>query len=502
MKLKEANELYRNGKFKEALFLYQEARDSYDFGELLEFQILKCKENISQKSIESKLPRFGISIFSDQLLDVFIFENIDDVLDSRTGLIKDSHNINYSKTAKESIFGGNISSEIMISISVDIYRKDTVRQILEILKLAYYSGANSFQISMEKIWNQEKYSGSIFYMVRNKDFAESRDFEKISLENVEFHKKIFSFKKIVVEKNISSRVIPSPLKIKKAFGSSDEFIKKCIADAHVINLSHRVDRKNATEYAFEKMGVQPRFVDAIYGKESKVVAESLKDTRKKEAALLEDGEFEYAWDSDFYRSYTSIREREKHYCSRQKKLFSAGSVAYMLSYRKALIQALCNSGKTDYISIFDDDVVLHKNWRQIIDSVVSDLPSDFMALSLGAIQYNWDGSVLNSVGDSIYQCYGISLASHAQVYRKDIAIKIVCDIEKMSLPYDVGTLHYLKKSYFDNCYVVNPNLFIQDSSESDIADTNGQLKNGVKLDNPYRWSIPDYFWFSDKGMKR
>lgn len=75
---------------------------------------------------------------------------------------------------------------------------------------------------------------------------------------------------------------------------------------------------------------------------------------------------------------------------------------------------------------------------------------------------------------------------------KEYAQFLIDEIEKFILPFDIGPLHYLKSRLFGRSFVIYPNVLIQETSESDIADTKKQKIIGQTRDNVYRWELEKY----------
>jgi GR25 family glycosyltransferase involved in LPS biosynthesis len=195
---------------------------------------------------------------------------------------------------------------------------------------------------------------------------------------------------------------------------------------------------------------------------------------------------------EMYQNYPSEEARNVHFAKKQGKLLSLGSLGYLLSYRKALVQGICSASVgNDYITVFDDDILLHADWSKILEAAYWQLPDNPAVIMLGAIQYHW-GRGINWFSENLYCCNGTSIASHATVIHKEYAHFMIDEIEKFILPFDIGALHYLKSNLFSRSFVIYPNVLIQETSESDIADTKNQSTIGQTHDNVYRWELEKY----------
>lgn len=270
------------------------------------------------------------------------------------------------------------------------------------------------------------------------------------------------------------------------------FKKKYLNNCQVLNLAHRADRLERASKVFKAMDIQVNRVDAVFGKESTVCAKIFKEVTARYSALTKSEIAPFPVENDMYQSYPNEDARNVHFAKKQGKLLSLGSLGYLLSYRKALVQGLCSATHgNDYITVFDDDVVLHANWDKILSAAYSQLPDNPAVIMLGAIQYHW-GRGINWFSENLYCCNGTSIASHATVIHRDYAQFLVDEIEKFILPFDIGPLHYLKSLLFGRSFVIFPNVLIQETSESDIADTKNQCIIGQTKDNVYRWELEKY----------
>lgn len=270
------------------------------------------------------------------------------------------------------------------------------------------------------------------------------------------------------------------------------FKKKYLSNCHVLNLTHRIDRLKRVNHVFDAMGIQVNRVEAVHGKESRLCHEIFKKVTKEYEILANSDIAPFRWDFDMYQSYPSEEARNVHFAKTQGKLLSLGSLGYLLSYRKALVQGLCSAtDDNNYITVFDDDVLLHSDWVKILEDVYWQLPENPAVIMLGAIQYNWDKGI-SWFSENLYCCNGSSIASHATVIHKEYAQFLIDEIEKFILPFDIGPLHYLKSRLFGRSFVIYPNVLIQETSESDIADTKKQKIIGQTRDNVYRWELEKY----------
>ncbi|MEA5443273.1 glycosyltransferase family 25 protein [Cyanobium gracile] len=266
---------------------------------------------------------------------------------------------------------------------------------------------------------------------------------------------------------------------------------------YFLNLKSREDRRKLIQRIAAKLSINPAFISAIHGASSdlaKSIYEDNKEYAKTLVANVPEHGIQYSISA--YKDYGSVPSRERYFYEKwNQKLLSLGSIGYLLSYRKALIDASVNQrlSVSDFIVICDDDVRPHTDFWAIWQEAWKQVSGlDPMIISLGAMQYFWNEKDISWISNNIYRCNGTSIASHATMIHKTLVPEFVQLIDDSTLPLDIGALHYLKRKYASQTFVVFPNLFIQDVSESDIADTANQSNEGVKEDNIFRWKLSDY----------
>jgi GR25 family glycosyltransferase involved in LPS biosynthesis len=201
------------------------------------------------------------------------------------------------------------------------------------------------------------------------------------------------------------------------------------------------------------------------------------------------GRFKYEY--DFYYNYVNDLQRIAHLEERdKKKVLSRGAWGYLLS----MIQILRRAIEEDWESVvvFDDDCLFHCNLGAQFDRIMRVLPADWMLLSMGALQYNWTPKWITWHDRRLYHCNGSSVGSHAIAIQRSAFPMLLMKSEEMMLPFDVGALHTVKRMFATRCFVMYPNLFIQDTTDTDIGDSAVQLSEAAKPDNVYRWRTADY----------
>jgi GR25 family glycosyltransferase involved in LPS biosynthesis len=201
------------------------------------------------------------------------------------------------------------------------------------------------------------------------------------------------------------------------------------------------------------------------------------------------GTFKYEY--DFYYNYVNDLQRAAHLEERdKKKVLSRGAWGYLLSMIQILRRAIAEDWES--VVVFDDDCRFHCDLSAQFDRIMRVLPADWMLLSMGALQYNWTPKWISWYDRRLYHCNGSSVGSHATAIHRSAFPMLLMKSEEMMLPFDVGALHTVKRMFATRCFVMYPNLFIQDTTDTDIGDSAVQLSEAAKPDNVYRWRTADY----------
>ncbi len=202
-------------------------------------------------------------------------------------------------------------------------------------------------------------------------------------------------------------------------------------------------------------------------------------------------------------SFTDKFTRYHHYVARiqfmedklrRKAVQSPGAFGYALSYIAILEEAIRNGYQR--IMIFDDDVLLHRDFNKAFAEGVSRMPVGWYLIMLGAMQHNWDPWI-SWENDTFYRCHGSSVASHAVGIDRKMFLPLLWYARRLDLPIDEGAVFHIQNVYSERCFVWYPNLVIQDTRESDISTSamkEGETERWMKL---FRWKpelykIPEF----------
>lgn len=260
----------------------------------------------------------------------------------------------------------------------------------------------------------------------------------------------------------------------------------------VLNLDRRPDRWQSVSARLERAGIVAERFSAVDGKTPSVAEEYSAYAAKPLHTVAADLP-KISYSADLYMNYASQMARVAHLEAQSKKkaIASAGAWGYLRSYETILEQSLARQDET--LLVFDDDVVLHKDFKRLFDQAISELPPDWLIVQFGTLQYNWNQPWAQSRTPMLYQTNGAAIGSHAVGMRFDILPFLLDHTKRMDLPYDVGPLSAATRAFPDRCFVITPNLAIQSLEASDIGTSDFQKGRTVEeIAAVYRWKLLDY----------
>jgi GR25 family glycosyltransferase involved in LPS biosynthesis len=154
-------------------------------------------------------------------------------------------------------------------------------------------------------------------------------------------------------------------------------------------------------------------------------------------------------------------------------------IACLLSHKMIIQDAKKNNYKK--ILILEDDVLLHKNILQKVESI--GYLNDWKIVYLGCSQHNWN---IVKYDDNFYFSEE-SLGTFAYALDCSIYDEIIEILENTDTTVD-NTLLLIQKKFYKNCYTFLPNLIIADVSDSDIRKPRNQNEHSIKMN----WNLQDY----------
>ncbi len=254
----------------------------------------------------------------------------------------------------------------------------------------------------------------------------------------------------------------------------------------VLNLDRRPDRLAALELRLRRLGIAWQRWPAVDGQSPEVRAAYEAYCRSRPAPdparILKNG-------ADFYRGLPD-NARVAHLEARLQgpAIRSAGAWAYALGYQ-ALLRHCVREG-LDRVLVLDDDCLFHRDFERLFDACARELPRHWKLFQLGTMQYDW--VLTRPYSKHLYLPEGVLVASHAVGLQRDAFPVLLDAIGRWSLPFDIGPLQDCSRLFGEASFVAQPNLIIQDQSESDINSSEVAAAEVRKKANVYRWQLDDY----------
>jgi GR25 family glycosyltransferase involved in LPS biosynthesis len=260
-------------------------------------------------------------------------------------------------------------------------------------------------------------------------------------------------------------------------------------EIYLLNLNRRADRLEGFAKRASRWGINFKRISAVDGSAPEHLSRH-KEIQERLHQLYGPLEHSFKFESASYWEYASEGERISHLLRKDGKTFSPGGYGYLCTYKKIIEDAMQRGHKR--IAVFDDDCLFHKDLDSLFSLMMSSIPVDWVTISLGTLQYDWRDKYISWWSGECYRCGGFSVGSHAQAYSESAYPMLLEYINRFTLPFDVGPLHYLKRFYSTKAFIAYPNLFIQDVTDTDIGDSAVQQKEGTKKLNVYKWDLGSY----------
>ena len=151
----------------------------------------------------------------------------------------------------------------------------------------------------------------------------------------------------------------------------------------------------------------------------------------------------------------------------KEKQLSKSEVGCSLSHLWCLKHIIQNKYKGGAI-IFEDDVVVHKNFEHMFETLFKDKQFDF--LSMGACDFDFTHTNYKNVVNHLYQpclnskrCYG----AHANYYSLNGA-KYVFKLKSLFFSFFDNNFSNVFKHFNTTAFITYPNLFVTELSTSNI----------------------------------
>ncbi|MGE3711759.1 MAG: glycosyltransferase family 25 protein [Hyphomicrobiaceae bacterium] len=260
----------------------------------------------------------------------------------------------------------------------------------------------------------------------------------------------------------------------------------------VLNLDRRPERWERVSAELAREGIKTERFSAVDGL-NPAIAKEYEDYSRRPPHTVGPDLPEIRFATDLYMNYPSQMARVAHLeaSTGRKAIASAGAWGYLRSYEAILERSLTEQDET--LLVFDDDIVLHREFRARFEQAVSQLPPNWLIIQLGTLQYNWTHPWCQWQSPMLYRTNGAAIGSHAVGMRFEILPFLLDHTRRMDLPYDIGPLSAATRAFADRCFVIHPNLAIQSLDDSDIGTSDFQkTRSREEIAAVYRWNLSDY----------
>ena len=239
----------------------------------------------------------------------------------------------------------------------------------------------------------------------------------------------------------------------------------------VISLKNEIRNKQIISDMFNKHNINFEFIDAVEGKNNDECIEIFNKYQQE----------------PLFGKNSHIMEHKLN-----KKLISnLGEVGYLKSWEKIILNAIDNN--LDNILIFDDDVILHKNFNCLIVDYLYYI-NKYKVINLGNSEFCAKDLIdFNKINDNLsyYNCTDLTDGSFAVAVHNSIYSELLQLIRRFNAPLDTGCLRDLYIKYPNECYSCSPNISIAWVGKNGIHNKKDMYKTAIKLN----WNLNNYNWF-------
>ena len=238
--------------------------------------------------------------------------------------------------------------------------------------------------------------------------------------------------------------IPDRISIPKVSFEINSFFDKI----YVLNLDHRSDRMTAMKEKLAKNGINnyKRF-PAIDGK---------------------------------------IKPHIDHWRNLKYFFDTPGAYGVLMSAYFIIIDAIMN--KYHQILILEDDVIFHKDFTNLFNQKIKSIPPFWKLLFLGSSMHQWRFQQRCKITPDYVIPRGSIPGAFALAIKSDCYLSLITEIKKMTSSWDLAPIKYINSIFPNQCFVLNPNLIISDTRDSDIRDG----KNMDRKCHDCGWKIENY----------
>ena len=183
-----------------------------------------------------------------------------------------------------------------------------------------------------------------------------------------------------------------------------------------------------------------------------------------------------------YRNYLNTLTQDD-YVRKQTCIHKETVFAIIKSFKK-IFEKVLSYDNNDYILIFEDDVIFHKNFDLNKIKIKTDI------VYLGGNQLKWESKINKSyklINDKKYMTYGLYAVIYKVKFIKDFYNFHLKDLTKIRKPLDYLIWEFIIKNNISNI-VIFPNLVIPNLLNSDNMGSRN-IKEFCKFK---KWNLNNY----------
>lgn len=189
--------------------------------------------------------------------------------------------------------------------------------------------------------------------------------------------------------------------------------------------------------------------------------------------------------------FSAIPGKKEPYYSLYRKLNffdSPGAFGVLLSAYNIILHAIHHKYKR--ICILEDDILFHKHFNVLFEEKISKIPNNWKLLFLGSSIHAWRYRHKCKINKDFIIPEGsipgaFALGIDCTCYRY-----LIEEIRKCNSAWDLTPIKSINKRFYGHCYILNPNLIIADTRDSDIREGKSlELKSKKCLWNLYEYDL-------------
>ena len=229
----------------------------------------------------------------------------------------------------------------------------------------------------------------------------------------------------------------------------------------VINLKVDKIKRELIKFKFKDANINFEFFDAVNGYEEPHLSEF----------------------KEYYKK--PIRRKGAHKLEISKKMKvikSPGAYGYLKTWEKILSLSIEKNYKN--ICVFDDDVLLDKNFNAKFNTFINEIKSKWAVINLGSTQHEWN-NVKFLRKKNYYLTPENTDGSFAVCIKRNIFSELLKEVRKFNCSFDSGPLRYMYQKYNGFCYTIYPAIVIADVYKSSIREG----RNLLTLSKNLKWNL-------------